>query len=100
MHTRYWQIYAVRGATPLARARRSVTALGANSVTLRVTRPGSAFLRVRFTPYWRLTGVPGCVAKDGEFTRVSFRSAGTAKLVIAFSLGPHRGHQPTMLKRG
>ncbi|MEA2144866.1 MAG: hypothetical protein QOG59_453 [Solirubrobacteraceae bacterium] len=86
MHSRYWQIYAVRGGTPLSQGAASVTALGANSVTLHVTRPGSAFLRVRFTPYWRLTGVPGCVAKAGEFTRVSLRSTGTAKLVIAFSL--------------
>jgi hypothetical protein len=87
MHSRYWHIYEVRGATPLSQGAASATALDANSVTLRVTRPGSAFVRVRFTPYWRLTGVPGCVAKAGDFTRVSFRSTGTAKLVIAFSLG-------------
>ena len=87
LHSRYWQIYAVRGATPLSQGAARVTALGANSVTLRVIRPGSAFLRVRFTPYWRLTGVAGCVAKAGEFTRLSLRSTGTAKLVIAFSLG-------------
>jgi hypothetical protein len=87
MNTRDWEVYAVRGAAPLAQGAATATALDANSVTLRVAHPGTAFLRVRFTPYWRLTGVPGCVAKDGEFTRLSLRSAGTAKLVIAFSLG-------------
>jgi hypothetical protein len=87
LRTRDWQIYAVRSPTALGQGAATVTALGANSVTLRVTRPGSAYLRVRFTPYWRLTGVPGCVAQDGEFTRLSLRAAGTAKLVIAFSLG-------------
>jgi hypothetical protein len=81
--TRYWTVYAVGDPTPIGAG---VTALGANSIALHTSRPGSVYLRVRFTPYWKLTGVPGCVAKDGDFTRVRFDSAGTARLVIAFSL--------------
>lgn len=85
-HSRYWTIYAVKDPTALGQGAATVTALGANSVTLRATHPGSTYVRVRFTPYWKLTGVRGCVSKDGDFTRVSLDSAGTARLVIAFAL--------------
>ena len=85
-HSRYWTIYAVAAPTALGEGAASVTALGANSVTLRAQHAGSALVRVRFTPYWRLTGVRGCVAKDGDFTRVNLHSAGTAKLVITFAI--------------
>jgi hypothetical protein len=82
----YWTVYAVRGATALGQGAARVTALGANSVTLQAARAGSTYVRVHFTPYWKLTGVPGCVAKDGDFTRVTLNSAGTAKLVISFAI--------------
>jgi hypothetical protein len=56
-------------------------------VTLVARRPGTAIVRVRFTPYWALDGVSGCVAPAGDFTRITFRQAGRARLVIDFSLG-------------
>ena len=36
-------------------------AIGANSLTLDATRPGSSYVRVRFTPYWAITEGSGCV---------------------------------------
>lgn len=84
--THYWTVYAVRDPTDLGQGAAQVTALSANSVTLRASRPGSTYVRVRFTPYWKLSGASGCVAKDGDFTRVSLNSAGTARMVIAFAL--------------
>ena len=83
--SRYWTVYAVTDPTALGEGAATVTALGANSVTLRSQHAGSALVRVRFTPYWRLMGVRGCVAKDGDFTRVNLDSAGVAKLVISFA---------------
>jgi hypothetical protein len=86
MHTIDWSVYAVRDPLPMASGAATVTELGANSVTLDAHRPGTTLVRVRFTPYWALSGSPGCVAPDGEFTRVTLRRAGPAKLVIRFAL--------------
>jgi hypothetical protein len=86
MHTIDWSVYSVRDPMPIASGAAQVTELGANSVTLDARRPGTTLVRVRFTPYWALSGSPGCVAPDGEFTRVTLRRAGPAKLVIRFAL--------------
>jgi hypothetical protein len=82
----HWRVYAVRDASPIVQGTASLRALGPDSLTLQADRPGTATVRVRFSPYWALTGVPGCVAPDGDFTRVSLQRAGAAKLVIRFAL--------------
>ncbi|MGH2842342.1 MAG: hypothetical protein ACRDKL_01970 [Solirubrobacteraceae bacterium] len=84
---RHWRVYQVTDATPIASGAATLTDLGPESLTLRFGGPGVAYLRVRFSPYWRLEGVRGCVAPAGGFTRVSARSSGTARLVVDFSLG-------------
>ncbi len=86
MRTTNWRVYAVADPAPMGQGAATVTALGANSVSLRGQSAGSALVRVRFSPYWKLTGVPGCVGPDGDFTKVTLRRPGTAKLVIDFSL--------------
>jgi hypothetical protein len=80
-------VYAVARPSPLANPPARATALTSDGVRLRFTRPGSALLRVRFSPYWEVAGAPGCVTQDGDFTRVSARRAGPLRLVIRFSLG-------------
>jgi hypothetical protein len=85
--TAHWRIYSVRDAAPLAEGAATATALGPNSVTLRASRPGTALVRVRFTPYWALSGGPGCVAPAGDLTQVTLRQPGTVRLIIRFSLG-------------
>jgi hypothetical protein len=87
MRSRHWRVYEVANATPLAQGTADVTAIGPNSVTLFAQRPGSTLVRVRFTPYWAVAGAPGCVAPDGEFTKLTARRPGQIKLVIRFSLG-------------
>jgi hypothetical protein len=86
MQTKDWRVYAVRDPTPLGQGVARVTALGANSVSLQARGAGRAVIRVRFSPYWKLSGAPGCVAPDGDFTRVTLRRPGPAKLVIDFAL--------------
>ncbi len=88
---RHWRVYAVADPTPIVSGSATLQALGPDSLTLSVSHPGPALLRVHFTPYWELQGVAGCVAPAGnDFTALTFRTAGPARLVIAFS--PWRIH--------
>lgn len=81
-----WTIYAVRNPTPLAQGVATATAIRPQEVDLTARRPGQSLVRVRFSPYWALSGGRGCVAPAGEFTRVTVRAAGPVRLVIRFSL--------------
>ena len=82
----HWRVYEVAGATPIVQGDATLTALGPNSVTLNSNGPGTALVRVRFSPYWALSGAPGCVARDGEFVAVRLRRAGPVRMVMSFSL--------------
>lgn len=85
--TRHWRVYAVQSPAALAQGAATVTAIGPNSVSLQALRPGTAYLRMRFSPYWTLPRNAGCAAPDGGFTRVVLRHAGPVTLTIDFSLG-------------
>jgi hypothetical protein len=85
--TRHWRIYEVDGATPIAEGAATATAIGPNSVTLTATRSGSTLVRVRFTPYWAITEGTGCVAPEGDFTRLALTRPGPVRLGVRFSLG-------------
>jgi hypothetical protein len=84
--TRAFRVYAVRDALPIVQGPATLTDLGANSLTLRARAAGSLLLRVHFTPYWKLSPGSGCVMPDGDFTKLTLRRPGTAKLIINFSL--------------
>lgn len=84
----HWRVYEVRGphalVVPRGRARMKVRALRTGEVVLDVERPGTALVRVRWSPYWGARGT--CVERDGDWTRVHARHAGRVRLVTAFSL--------------
>ena len=82
----HWRVYAVADPTPMVQGPAAVTAIGPNWLTLTVSRPGSLLLRVHFTPYWALEGLPGCVAPDGQFTKLRVDRAGLARISIGFAL--------------
>jgi hypothetical protein len=83
----HWRLFAVAGAPALAQPPALLSALGADSFTLRAPRPGSYAVRVRFTPYWALEQGRGCVqSAPGGWTVVDARAAGTIRVGIAFSL--------------
>ncbi|PZS07898.1 MAG: hypothetical protein DLM64_13910 [Solirubrobacterales bacterium] len=85
--SRHWRVYAVHDATPIVSGAAILTTLGPDSLTLRATRAGPAFVRVRFSPYWKLSEAgAGCVAPAGGFTRLRLARAGPVRLVIGFSL--------------
>jgi hypothetical protein len=84
---RHFRVYEVQRAAPIAVGPATVTGIGPNSVSLVARRPGHVFLRVRYTPYWKLGRGVGCVTKAGDFTALDLRRAGPAEMIIAFSLG-------------
>ncbi len=94
LRTGHWRVYAVADPTPIVTGVARLDSIGADSVGLTALAPGTALVRVRYTPYWALRGVHGCVAPAGEFTRVRFRAPGPARLVIDFSLGRIRARSP------
>jgi hypothetical protein len=94
LRTKHWRVYAVRDPTPIASGPARLLALGSNSLTLHADRTGTVDLRVRFTPYWALGTGSGCVAPNGDFTKLTLRSPGTVRLVIAFSLDRIRATSP------
>ncbi len=87
LRTQHFRVYAVAHPTPIVAGAASLTALGPDSVTMVAEHPGRALVRVRWSPYWQLSGAAGCVAPAGEFTSISLRRSGPVRLVIGFSLG-------------
>ena len=83
----HWRVYEVLLPAPFVipqdRAKMSLEQLSSDQVLLYVRRPGTALVRVRWTPYWFAKG--GCVQPAGSWTRVTARHAGFLKLSIRFS---------------
>ena len=90
----HWRVYAVQRATPIVTGAATLTALGPDSLTLSTERPGTALVRVHFTPYWALSGAPGCVAPWGDYTKLTLRRRGPVRLVIRFSLARIAARSP------
>jgi hypothetical protein len=85
----HWRVYEHTGPSALAvpdgRARMALTRLDAGGFALRVDRPGSALVRVRWTPYWRAAGA--CVEPArGGWTRVTATRPGTVDVRPSFSM--------------
>jgi hypothetical protein len=86
--SRHWRIYAVRAPAPLVSGPARLSELGHESLTLQVARPGRLLVRVRYTPYWTVTGGAGCVSRGaGGRTRVDAVRRGPLRLRASFSLG-------------
>ncbi|HWD68667.1 MAG TPA: hypothetical protein VG293_00650 [Solirubrobacteraceae bacterium] len=90
----HWTVYAVAKPTPLVSGAGRPLALAPGSLRLSIAHAGTLHVRVRWSPYWRLRGVRGCVAPAGEFTRITAESGGAAELQISFSLGRVGSHAP------
>ena len=58
---RHWQIFEVRGTPGLADGVGRLTTITPQSFTLRSRRPGFTLVRVRYTPYWRVTRGRACI---------------------------------------
>ncbi|CAB4912966.1 unannotated protein [freshwater metagenome] len=87
-HDRHWRLYAVAGARPLVAPPLRVSALGADTVTLTTPRPARGLLRVRFSPYLKLTRGRGCLSRGpGGWTLVRLDRPGSATIEPGFALG-------------
>jgi hypothetical protein len=82
--SRDWQVYELTSPHPMALGAH-VTRVGVNDADLRFTHPGTATIRLRWSPYWRTHGA--CVEKAGEWTQVTARSPGRIHLEQSFSFG-------------
>jgi hypothetical protein len=83
---RHWLVYKVTDATAIVSGAATLSSMGVQDLVLDVRHAGVAYIRVRWSPYWQLSGVSGCVAPWGAFTLIRARSSGTARLQIGFSL--------------
>ncbi len=83
----HWTVYAVANPTPIASGAGKVVAIGPSTLTLAIAHPGHMYVRVRWSPYWQLSGARGCVAPAGAFTRIRATGRGSAELEMSFSLG-------------
>ena len=83
---RHWRVYAVAKPSPIASGAGRLLSMGPDSLELAITHPGRVRVGVRWSPYWQLGGVRGCVAPWGQFTLIEARGSGPARLGMAFSL--------------
>jgi hypothetical protein len=83
---RHWRVYAVTRPSSPATGGGRLLSMGPSSLELAIAHPGHVHVRVRWSPYWQLSGVRGCVAPWGQFTLIEARSSGRARLGMAFSL--------------
>ena len=58
---RHWRIFEVRGTPGLADGVGRLTRITPQSFTLRSRRPGFTLVRVRYSPYWRVTRGRACI---------------------------------------
>jgi hypothetical protein len=83
----HWRIYEVTLPAPVVISEKgsniTLEQLRSDEVLLRVKQPGTALVRVRWTPYWLAKG--GCVERADEWTRVTARNEGFLRLVTNFS---------------
>ncbi|MBV9465679.1 MAG: hypothetical protein JO169_06155 [Solirubrobacterales bacterium] len=87
MRTAHWRVYEVSEPTPIVQGAATLRSIGGDWLSLYAGHTGSALVRVRFTPYWKLAQGAGCVSRAGQFTRVTIRRPGSLRLVASFSLG-------------
>jgi hypothetical protein len=82
-----WRVYEFTLPHPLAvpeeGADMRVTKLENDEVELDVRRPGTAKLRVRWSPYWKAHG--GCIQESGDWTKVTARRPGIMRVTMSFS---------------
>lgn len=74
----HWRVYRVRDAVPLVSAPGVVVRAGGAELVLRVGRPGTVTVRIAWSPWLRTDG--GCLARDGEFTRLTVTAPGEYRI--------------------
>ena len=84
---RQWRVYEVRHARGLTRTGSGarIRRIGPTSFTLEAGRRGPVLVRVRYTPYWRVTHGDACVERAAEdWTLVRARTPGRIRVAAKF----------------
>jgi hypothetical protein len=86
-----WVLYRVNDPSPLANGPVTVTKLGSRTVHFKSSGPGKAIVKVRWSRWWGLHGIRGCLAPGpGGMTELRTEQAGSGTLQIGLSgSGPH-----------
>jgi len=81
-----WRVYRVTDPSPLATGAAQLGKLTTEGFVLKASAPGTALVRVRWTPYWTVTDGRGCVEESpGGFTRVSVDRPGRLAVSVRFA---------------
>jgi hypothetical protein len=90
-HDPHWQVFRVRDAVPLVSAPATVVSSDGARVTVRFRRPGTATLRVAYSPW--LKSEDGClkVRERGGFTELTATAAGTYRVGSGWEQSPSPG---------
>ncbi|GHB34915.1 hypothetical protein GCM10010377_27570 [Streptomyces viridiviolaceus] len=82
----HWRVYRVRDAVPLVSAPGTVVTTTSAELVLRVSRPGPVTVRVAWSPWLRSDG--GCLAREGEFTRLTVSAPGEYRISSRYGPSP------------
>ncbi len=74
----HWRVYRVRDAVPLVSEPGRVVRTTSADLVVHVSRPGPVTVRVAYSPWLRAHGA--CLAKDGDFTRLTVPAAGEYRI--------------------
>jgi hypothetical protein len=84
----HWRIYSVTLPHPMVIPKPGVdirlSKFQSDDLTFDARTPGSALVRVHWSPYWRVRG--GCVERAGDWTEVTADRPGTLRMTTTFSL--------------
>ncbi|MGV9563018.1 hypothetical protein [Streptomyces sp. NPDC003480] len=86
----HWRVYRVRDAVPLVTAPATVLRTTSAEVDVRMTRPGTTTVRVAHSPWLHADG-GGCLARDGEFTRLTVTAPGVYRISSEYGPSSRRG---------
>jgi hypothetical protein len=81
----HWQVYEVTASPGLVRGPARLAAVGPESFALAFERPGSALVRIRYTPYWRVDAGSACLGEEGDWTLVRADRGGNVRISTRFS---------------
>jgi hypothetical protein len=91
-HDATWRIYQVAEPDPLASAPATVTYAGPAALTVHLPGPGSALLRVAWSPWLAIDGVNdndsprACLSQNGAWTELSAPLAGNYTIEARYAL--------------
>ena len=92
LRTRHWRVYAVRDPTPIVAGAATLTELGSDWLAVQGLRPGTAVVRVHYSPYWAVVQGSGCVAPYGQYTELIVRRPAPMRIAMRFSLNRIGAH--------